>query len=420
MSVFKRGEIYHYDFWYRNVRYRGSTEQRERDDADQVESDLKSKLRRQAKGLTTFDPKDSPLIADFVEVHFNEMKKRLTRPDILERTLRVCMAFWGARPRKNPVAGGVYKNLRLIDPILHPELLDQFDIWMATRVVRRTVTKTGAAPGVAGSTKNSYISAMSQLYQTALRPRFVSRTGVTRNPFADVERHPTHVRVVDATVEDLHAWIRAAAPHLQLAMIIGGLAHKLRVEQILKLRFDQHLDRDLTRIVFTEFKTRRHTGEDQVTVVSRDLRAMLDALRRLRPGVKHVITFRGKPISSIKTAARKAAIRAGLKYGMADGGVTFHALRKIANTELARAGVAELLLAAAGGHKDPATTRKHYVHIPTADEVAVVERLSGILQLRELGESAVGKLVGTRSRRTPKLRATRRRSSRASKGRQSA
>jgi hypothetical protein len=60
------------------------------------------------------------------------------------------------------------------------------------------------------------------------------------------------------------------------------------------------------------------------------------------------------------------------------------------------------------------------VHIPSADEVAVVERLSGILKLRELGESAVGRLAGTPSRRMPKLTGKRLNSLKWTKGQKSA
>lgn len=397
MTLVKRGTFYHYDFWYRNKRYRGSTEQADRDDAAQVESDLKTKLRQEARGIVRFDPNDSPLIADFVEVHIKAKAKKLKRVDLLLRTLRMCMAFWGAKPRKKPVEGGLYHDLRLADPLRDPSWLEQFEAWMDAR-------------GIEGSTKNSYISAMSQLYQTALRPRYRAKTGVDRNPFADVERNQTNVRVVDATVADLHAWINAASPHLRLALIIGGLAHKLRMEQVLALRFDKHIDRDLSHIRFAEFKTQtlKRSKPDQVTVISKDLRIVLEAVKKARPGVQHVITFRGKPVVSIDTAAAGAAKRAGLKYGMVDGGLTFHALRKIANTELARAGVPELLLAAAAGHKDPQTTRKHYTQMPTKDEAAVVELLSERLQLRQLAEQAVGTFAGTRTKRSKKSRGKRR------------
>lgn len=393
MSVYKRGTVFHYEFWYRSIRHRGTTEQIHQEDAEQFERDLKTRLRREAHGITTFDPKNSPLIADFVEVHLRAKSKKIKRIDLLTRTLRMCLAFWGARPRQNPVDGGVYHDLRLADPITDPTWLERFEVWMDAR-------------GLEGSTKNSYLSAMSQLYQTALRPRFRAKTGITTNPFGDVERNPTNVRVVNATIADLHAWIAAAAPHMRLALIVGALAHKLRMEQVLALRFDQHLDRELTRISFMDYKTQtlRRSRPAQVTTVSQDLRLVLEAVRRARPGVPHVITWRGKPVKSIKTASRNAAIRAKLKYGLADGGVTFHALRQIANTELARAGVPALLLATASGHTDSATVEKHYVHLPTRDEVAVVELLAERLRLKALAESTVGTIAGTHPDRAVKFR----------------
>lgn len=154
-----------------------------------------------------------------------------------------------------------------------------------------------------------------------------------------------------------------------LAAVIGALAWKLRVNQILQLRFDRHIDPDLTRITFDSHKTIRHTRKPQVTIISQELRRVLEAVRKAKPRATHVITWRGRPVDSLKTAAKQAAKRAGLAYGMQDGAVTFHALRHVSATELARMGISAALASKASGHLDPRTTEKFYVNIIESEVV---------------------------------------------------
>jgi integrase len=381
VTLVKRGRYYSMDFWYRGVRYQRTTGQELKEDAEQVERDLKRQLRREAHGIATIDRTQTPSFTAWAERFLVEKRKKLTRPDVLERTVRMVLAFWGAKPSV-PVAGGVYKDLRLADPILAPELIDDFDDWMAVR-------------GLSGSARNSYRSALSGMYKLALRPRWRRRTRIDSNPFEHIDRDTPRKRRVTATVEDMLRWIRAAAPHARLALTIGALAPKLRLAQVLSLRFDEHMDRDLTTFTFERHKTRRHTGSDQVTAIPVDLRAVLLAVRQAHPASTHVITYRGEPIQSIRKAAKTAATKAGLVYGLS--GVTFHALRHVMGAECARLGINEVLAAATLGHKDPRTTRQHYQHILPADQRAVAEQLAQHLGLGAELAASVETAAGTRA-----------------------
>jgi integrase len=384
MTLVKRGRYWHYDFWYRGKRHQRSTEQELRADAEQVEREAKRHLRREAHGIAPLEPAHTPSFSAWAETYLAVKKKRLRRCDVLERTLRMVLAFWGARPTQTePVAGGVYHNLRLADPILNAQWIEDFEDWMGAR-------------GLSGSTKNSYRSALSGMYKLARKPRYRQRTRVTENPFSDIDRDATRRRRAQLPVEDLRRWMQHAAPHVVLAMAIGAMAPKLRLAQILALRFDKHLDRELTRISFEDHKTLHHTGEAQVTPVSSELRTVLEAVRRARPQSKYVITFRGKAVSSIKLGTAKAAARAGLTYGMKGGGITFHSLRGAMATECARLGIPELLAAQTLGHRDQRTTRQHYIHLVPDDERAVVERLSQHVGVTAAAVTAAGKTAGTR------------------------
>lgn len=169
-------------------------------------------------------------------------------------------------------------------------------------------------------------------------------------------------------------------------------------DYVLQLRFDVHIDPEMKRITFDSHKTIRHTRKPQVTTISTELRRVLEAVKKARPRATHVITFRGREVKSLKTAAKAAAKRAGLAYGLQDGAVTFHALRHVSSTELARMGVSAALAAKAGGHLDPRTTEKHYTHLIESDEQRVVDELGERLGLADAAIQAVGDSVVTQER----------------------
>ena len=99
MSVFKRGDIFHYDFWFQGRRYVGTTRQTLRTDATICEQEVKRRIRRQAAGLEGPPPAEAPRFQDWAEVHFRERCPHMTRPEFLEDNLRVVLRFWGARPK---------------------------------------------------------------------------------------------------------------------------------------------------------------------------------------------------------------------------------------------------------------------------------------------------------------------------------
>lgn len=390
MSVYRRGKYFHYDFEYRGQQYRGTTEQLDRGDAELVEAEIKKRLRQERWGIAPPNRKSTPTITAFAEKLIEEKERRLERPDIFERTLRMVLGFWGKKPTKSsPVQGGVYKDLRLADPILEPKFIVEFDAWMTAR-------------RLSASTKNSYRSAMSQLYELALKPRWRAQTKIDKNPFEHIDRDRPNRRHVELSLEDIRAWLRHADPHIRLALAIGALAPKLRLNQVLALRFDQHLDQDLTTITFRHHKTSRFAHQPQRTAVVEDLQRILLEIRRQKPDATFVITYRGKQVRWPKRALKAAAEAAGLKWGIKTGGVTFHALRHGLATAIARFGISRLLHAAALGHKDPRTTEQFYTHLDTNDQRTVYEPMAKLLGITDMVLEDVSTPVGTRWRRRGK------------------
>jgi hypothetical protein len=175
VTVFRpaRGRTFNYDFWWRGRRYVGTTRQVRVEDARAFERQLRVDLARRG-GQLPVRPEDTPTFQNWSEVYFEHVSRRIKRPDLLERTLRVVLRFWGARPTKRLIdPKAPYHDLRLADPVDNPAWIEAFEHWMAQR-------------RIGGATRNSYRSAVRGMYRIALLPQFRSATGITGNPFTGI------------------------------------------------------------------------------------------------------------------------------------------------------------------------------------------------------------------------------------------
>lgn len=120
-------------------------------------------------------------------------------------------------------------DLHLGDPIVDPDWIVQFETWMERR-------------GRAGQTRNQYRSALCQMFKLAMAPAWRKKTGVTVNPFLGIQRDRGVSRQTVMTVDDVRALIAAASYHVRLAVAIGALAPKLRLANILALRWREHVE----------------------------------------------------------------------------------------------------------------------------------------------------------------------------------
>lgn len=383
MTVYLRGNVYWYDFWFEGRRYRDTTKQTGLEDAKEVEENLKRQLRRRAGGLTPVRAKDSPRIQDWAEIYYEDAKERVTRPERLEDLTRCVLRFWGARPA-NPEKvhpDAPYRDLRLLDPVINPLLIEDFERWMASWV--SGPPGTARRTPIGNQTKNQYRSCMRQMYELARHPRWRMTTGVEANPFDGLRRDRRATRRAVLSADNLRALLTVASYHVRLAVAIGALAPKLRLDNILKLQWTEHLDPDLKFLTVWEHKTTRYTGEPLVLPVSAQLRTILEDARR-RSRSPYVVTYHGQPVASIRGGVRAAAERARLAYGRSTAsGITFHTLRHTASTILAELDVTERKRADVLGHQNIATTQI-YTHLRPMHLVAPVEQLSAALPIAEL------------------------------------
>src|SRR5713226_6717861 len=126
MTVFKHGRTFRYDFWWHKHRFKGSTHQVRLEDAKDVERQIRVDLARR-HGQLPVERHQSPTFQLWSEVYFQHVSRRIKRSDILERTLRIVLRFWGARPTKRPDPKAPYHDLHLVDPIDDPSWLERFE-----------------------------------------------------------------------------------------------------------------------------------------------------------------------------------------------------------------------------------------------------------------------------------------------------
>jgi integrase len=368
MSLVKRGDVWYYDFWFQQRRYVRSTRQTVRSDAALVEQDTKRHLRRQCAGLEGPPPADAPRFQDWAEVHYRERCPHMTRPEFLEDNLRVILRFWGARPKKTDHPDDPYHDLRLHDPIREPVWIERFEAWMRGR---------GSSP----QTRNHYRSVLRGLYRTALLPAYRAVSGVTVNPFRDVPRETVVERMVTISLEELRSWLRHASYHVRLAVAIAALAPKLRLANVLALTWNEHLDQDLRFITVHRHKTVTTLRRPQVVPISEQLRLILkDARQRT---TTYVVEYRGRRVKTIRGGLRSAVERAGLPFGRAVDGATFHTIRHTAASLLAELGEPEAIRKEVMGHRNIATTQR-YTHLRPVHEIPAHERLADAVPIADL------------------------------------
>jgi len=406
MSVTKRGGIYHYEFVYRGERHRGSTGQRTKDQALRVEQQIRDRVRARAHGLGPRTPEESPSITAWADIALRRWPRASKRPAQLRNRIAVCLEFWGRRPteprpapaapRPGPPPDRPYHGLRLLHPIVDPAWILRFEDWMTAR-------------GISGSRKNQLRSTMSVLYQVARKPAHRTKTGVDTNPFAGGERDRVRSRTRVLSRAEIERWMAQAPYHLRVAMAVATYAPKLRLGNILALRFGQQIDAALTTITVTDHKADAHAPPLVVPIVDA-LRALLTFVRRQNRSA-FVVEWEGAGVKSVQTAVRASLRAAGFAPGRAtEDGVTFHTLRHSIATQLTLVpGLTERMRAEVMGQT--IATAQKYTHLAAQHQVSAHAALAAQLPVGRaivdgiFGGRAKGQAEGTRPvllRRVPR------------------
>lgn len=377
---------YRYDFWLFNQRHTYARSFETEREALDAEAELRRSLRRQHAGLEPTTRAESPRFVEVADAYYEYAKDHhlVSDLDALDNTQFVILQFFGPKPA-DPARqreGAPYYDLRLQDPIDDPSWILKFESWMKRR-------------GISGATKNRYRSAASRLYWFAMLPERRLASGVTMNPFRGLRRDKEFPRDVILTPNQIRAVMAAAPYHLRLAIVIAALAPKLRMANILSLRWKTSFDAGLTQIRVAQHKTRGHTGRPLVQPLSAQLRRILEEAKRRQPKkVPWVIYFRRQRVASVTKALIHACKDAKVTYGRTRNGATFHTIRHSAATLLAQLGVPEGLRKDVMGHRSIQTTQG-YTHLSPVHEQGPLEQLSQQLALEDVVTAP--RLVGASS-----------------------
>jgi len=211
--------------------------------------------------------------------------------------------------------------------------------------------------GSSPQTRNHYRSVLRGMYKTALLPAYRTASGVALNPFRDLPRESVVERMVTISVADLRSWLKYASYHVRLAVAIAALAPKLRLANVLALTWQENIGPDFRFITVHQHKTVKTLRRPQVVPISEQLRVILrDARQRTHT---HVVEYRQRPVKTIRGGLRLAVERAGLPFGRAVDGATFHTLRHTAASLLAELGEPEAIRKEVMGHRSIATTQRY-------------------------------------------------------------
>lgn len=189
--------------------------------------------------------------------------------------------------------------------------------------------------------------------------------------------HPVKVTLPDAgepkdrwlTRSEAAKLLRATPPHLR-RFILLSLYTGRRMSAVLELTWTR-VDLDAGVIRFRADGGRETNKRRGRVRIARQLAAHLRRWQTLSPRETHVVSFRGKPVKSVKRAFTDARTAAGLEPD-----VTRHTLKHTALTWAVMAG-ADIEDAAEYFDTSPATIRTHYWHHSPHHQdraLAIVER----------------------------------------------
>ena len=403
MSVYqdKTSKLWIYDFQFKRRRYKLQYGLDTRAEATEAEAVMRRSLRRRAAGLEGWAADDTPSFSTWaaVTLQFQRERKQIKRPDQAKLTLRMILAFWGTKPKTNPVEGGRYHDLCLGHPIENPTLIHEFEMWMKER-------------GLSGARKNHYRSACSMLYRVAMQPENRMRTGIKENPFRDIMRDRVRRRTRALDPDEIMKWIAVAPLPAVVAVAIGALAPALRLSNVVELRRDQLSPaRDYLSV---PHKTDQETGAPLTVAISGALRDILLEVQRQYPDDPYVVPMPSprrrvapkRPHDPDRSIHRywplvrllEQSIKdAGLPYGRRrDDGVTFHSLRHAMHTWLARQGVPAATRQRAMGHSSIAMA-SWYTHLASADTVPTMELIGGL----PIGATALARIKALAQAKVP-------------------
>ena len=326
MSVYRRGNVYWYEFWFRGQRIRESTGLTNKVAAQQAESIRKAGLAEGRAGIA--GPRPSVTFGDFVRNEFLPwaVKQYQPHPRTYERY----------RESTKPLLTS-FEKLRL--EAVSMALVEKFKVSRSSEVMPATV--------------NRDLAALRLILNLAIRKEYIAKNPVQEVQFLD--EGPGQMRIVSH--EEQQRYMAAASPLLQdVATLIVETG--MRPEEVFTIRKENvHLQRSY--LFVPNGKTRFARRNIQLTDAS------IEVLRRRLAESEGPYLFPRKGDSNQPLTTVRKAHYAALKTARIDPPFRLYDFRHTFGSRTAMAGVDLPTLKELMGHSDISTTMR-YVH-PTPE-----------------------------------------------------
>ncbi len=328
MGLYKRGGVYWSYIYIEGVRHARTTGTANRRQAELLDQRFKDELNLNRHGVSELAPQ--MIFAEFTARFLAEGVPKAWHVD----RLKMLLPYWADIPigRINKAKARDYREAR-----------------------RR-------AKPVSHTTVNRDLECLRHLLFWAVDEGLLAANPLSRVRMVRERRIPR--LMVNATEEA--QLLAQAAPHLH-PLIITALDTGMRRGELLNQRFE-HVD--FTRRILYVTKSKTAEGEArEIPLTGRvfDLLSKI-AAEPLQPnGV--IFTFKGKPITRIKTGWKAALRRAELRY------FRFHDLRHTFNTRLMEAGVMQEVRKALMGHSSGEDVHAIYTHVELPQKREAIRKL---------------------------------------------
>lgn len=335
MSVFRRGRIWWFNFYFQGVRYQESTGATARAEALQAESVRKAEL---VSAGAPGRKRCTPSFTDFANKEFKlwcaiEHKDRPSTYARYMRSIKVLCNFFGECALSSINAGDVeqYKICRSQQPRKH--------------------ARDGRL--VSPAAVNRDLAVLRILFNYAMRLERVKQDPVTQVKF--FREHNNHMRVLSA--EEEQRYLAAASPLLHDVAVVM-LETGMRPGEVYRLQRED-VDMSLRSVFVRTGKTANATRH--IPLTDRAFQVLADRARKATTGWLFPCPFdESKPVKGVRKAHDAAAARVKIhpRFRLYD-------LRHTALTRMAMAGIDLPTLKELAGHSQIQMTMR-YVH-PTPE-----------------------------------------------------
>jgi integrase len=269
--------------------------------------------------------------------------------------------------RQNKTIKDIERSCRDLERVFGPRLIKDIKPAMVEMYQKQRLREpTWCGKPRSTVNVNRTIAVLKRMFNLAVREDLLPK-----NPCWKVKMLPeNNARDRVLSVEELDRLLshlpRHAALIVQFTLLTG-----MRAGEVLNLTWNKvDMKQRIIRLESEDTKT----SEPRVIYLNDDLLGILDEAGKVRNlGHNRVFTYKGQPITSIKTCFKTACRKAGITN------FRFHDLRHTFNTNMRKAGVDKSVIMKITGHKTPSMFYR-YNTVDLADAKEAYQKLDEMLR----------------------------------------